>query len=345
MDEQKDKQPSAASAKHDLFGIIEGEYLSRILYFFHRQGFLERLQQGGSVIQLAQEWSFNSDVLYILLEFLYHRTNILERVSDREYKLNSSSSNYQWMEHLLDLYLGAYAPCVTDLHTALCSGDLATQLVDDECFAAAFAGLQQTSNPIIPELLQMLDVTCLLDLGCGPAHLLIEMSHLHPRFHGWGIDARTSMCRMARAQIAEAGFADRLHILEGDVRRLGELLPERSRDEIEVLHGASILNQFFHGGCAAAVAFLTELRRLFPGRPFIVADYYGRLGHIPTPEQNLIPTMIHDIAQALSGQGVPPPNVESWFGLYQQASVQLVHSFEGNHHGVLWFVHIVKLGS
>jgi hypothetical protein len=151
------------------------------------------------------------------------------------------------------------------------------------------------------------------------------------------------MCRIARARIAEAGLTDRLSVIEGDVRRLGELLPDALRDEVEVLHGASLLNQFFHGGDGVAVAFLTELRCLFPGRVLLAVDYYGRLGRVPNPEPYPIPTMIHDIAQALSGQGVPPAHVESWFELYQQAGAQLVHSFEGNQHGLLWFVHIVKL--
>ena len=76
-----------------------------------------------------------------------------------------------------------------------------------------------------------------------------------------------------------------------------------------------------------------------PGRALLVSDYYGCLGQ---RDGRWFPkTALHDFVQVISGQGVPPPNLESWQAIYADAGCGLVHALEDDN--ASGFIHIVRL--
>jgi len=96
----------------------------------------------------------------------------------------------------------------------------------------------------------------------------------------------------------------------------------------------------FGHGEREAVNWFRKLRKLFPGRPLLNCDYYGRLGHTKSrklPRE----TLLHDYAQLISGQGIPPATRAQWRSIYSKAGCRLVHVIEDT--STTRFIHIVGL--
>ena len=75
----------------------------------------------------------------------------------------------------------------------------------------------------------------------------------------------------------------------------------------------------------------------------ILCDYYGRLGKVRQRSAEFKRTLIHDVAQIVSGQGVPPSCLEGWREIYSRTSCTLVKAFEGRSEGLTWFIHVIQL--
>lgn len=147
------------------------------------------------------------------------------------------------------------------------------------------------------------------------------------------------MCRMARREAKRAGVSRRVTIVEGDGRYPERALPASLRSKVRTLLAGDFLNEMCRGGGAAAIGWLRRIRRLFPDKILIVADYYGRLGSRydgAAPE-----TLLHDFVQVISGQGIPPHDAAAWQRLYEQAGCRLAHVLEDR--ATTRFVHLVAL--
>ena len=107
--------------------------------------------------------------------------------------------------------------------------------------AASTAGLQVLSArkllPELPRLKERLDAGgTILEVGCGTGQHLLQLSEAFPNAQCVGVDIDPTGIKAARNAIADAGVADRIKLIEGDVATVVE---EGSVDAvvmIEVLH-------------------------------------------------------------------------------------------------------------
>jgi hypothetical protein len=53
--------------------------------------------------------------------------------------------------------------------------------------------------------------------------------------------------------------------------------------------------------------------------------------------------MMHDVAQALTAQGIPPVDSSGWRMLLEAGGATVVKAFEGEHGEVAHFVYLVQL--
>lgn len=139
------------------------------------------------------------------------------------------------------------------------------------------------------------------------------------------------------AGLREAGASRRVRILQGDGGRPGRVLPLSARAKIDAIVAGDLANEL----CAsdgAAVAWLQRLRLAFPERWLLVSDYYGRLGYAREARRE---TLLHDYVQAISGQGIPPPDRKAWQTLYRAAGARLVHCIEDT--STTRFLHLLRL--
>jgi hypothetical protein len=97
----------------------------------------------------------------------------------------------------------------------------------------------------------------------------------------------------------------------------------------------------FHDGQLQCIRWLKQLRKLFPSRPLLILDYYSRLGKKSAQGPIERKTLLHDYAQLISGQGIPPANAREWRALYSDAGCRLVHIIEDK--ATTRFIHLLRL--
>ena len=91
---------------------------------------------------------------------------------------------------------------------------MAARAVDRVRHARAFEALDASALGAFPQIVRQLGLNYVLDLGCGPASLLVELARGDHQFVGWGIELNPAMCAAARRRIRGAGVGSRVRVLE-----------------------------------------------------------------------------------------------------------------------------------
>ncbi|MBV9171529.1 MAG: methyltransferase domain-containing protein [Chloroflexi bacterium] len=208
-----------------------------------------------------------------MLELLYETTDLLIRDRSGPYALRARCRGYYQLGSQLDKFIGGYGSAVAHFNGSVKGVRRSrTHFVDRERLAQAFDRASPSGPSIAGHVLRTYGVRTLVDIGCGPAAVLVELGTADADFRGWGLDASPQMCALAERRVASAGLADRVQIHRTDVRRLGRALDAATRHTIEAIYGGSILNEFFADGSSEVIRILRQLRRQFPGRLLFVQD-------------------------------------------------------------------------
>lgn len=322
--------------RRSLVDVLEGYFLCHAVAFLHREAALEGLDEPVSGDEIAARAGVEPHRLAPLLDYLARRSDVLDAV-DGGYR-RGAGYDPTTLGFALDQYFGAYGPLASDLGRAL-SAKGGGALVDRGLHARAFARLERPSFPMLPQVMSSLGARRVLDLGCGAGALLVALARQDEAFVGWGVEASAAMCQAARERSAAAGVAGRVTILQGDAAGPLDWLPRSVVERVDAVTAVSLVNELFGDGTGHATGWLRGLRTAFPDRPLVVADYYGRLGHAADASQQVL---LHDLVQALSGQGVPPPDREAWDTVYRTAGCRLLDSLEGGD-GIPWLIHLIHL--
>jgi SAM-dependent methyltransferase len=305
---------------------------------------LERLREPATASELAADQDCDSGRLRALLEYVRLRTDIVLRSGPDGYVLNPEYGAYHQLGFHLDKLIGAYGPLVANLDESLRPGAPCAPLVDEQALASAFGAVEGSAGVTAQaDVIESWSVRSLLDLGCGPGALLVELASREPAFRGCGVDKSAAMCRLAVESVAGAGHGDAVQIVQADVRDVDAYADTAVSRSVDALHCKSLLNEFFGSGPSEASRVVAALGRQFRGRLLFVTDYYGKLGSVERVDDAHAHTLVHDVAQVLSGQGVPPPSLAKWTEVYAQAGVELMHAYEGEADGIAWFIHVVRL--
>lgn len=318
------------------FDLAEAFHLSHAVAALHRIGVFAALKRPLTVKQLAARYSLDVELLGGLLEYVAARTDLLRKSGERFIAQSSYSPGTRF---LLDLYVGAYGRHAVQIEQLLRDASRREKLIDRARYALAFAELDDAAAGFLPDIIRQLGLNHLLDLGCGSGALLLALAKADAGFVGWGVDSNFAMCRATRARIRSAGLQKRLRVIHGDCRKLDSALPGNMTDSIAAITAGNVANEMFTNGNRSAVAWLRHLRKMFPRRPLLVADYYARLGH--TTRSDSGETLLHDYAQLISGQGLPPANNAIWRSIYRLAGCQLLEIIEDK--TTTRFIHLVRL--
>ncbi len=323
--------PEAWSA----FDLAEAFHLASAIHVLHEEGILRALARPRTAEGLARKLALDPVLLRGVLEYVSGRSEVVRRAGRRF----SAGAYDTESKFILDQYIGAYGPNVANLGSILRNPSRGRKFVDREKHARAFIELGRPGVRILPELVARLGWNHLLDLGCGPGSLLIEIAQRSPTFVGWGLDSNPNMCAAASRRARQAGFGQRLRFFEGECTNVAGGIPRAVRNDVETIIAASVFNEFFADGPARMTQVLQMLKKRFPGRGLMVSDYYGRLGKQPAPWPRR--TALHDFVQLISSQGVPPRDLKEWRRIYRNARCSLVHVIE-DPEGTA-FIHILKL--
>lgn len=328
---------AAAPPKRSALDVVEAMQLGHALSALHDNGVLAALSRPQDADALAESFGLDAALLRAALEFLAARTDLLQK---RGQRFRTTAQYDPAARFVIDLYAGAFATNAAALPALLKRPARAGATVDRARQARAFRHAPRGAEYAPASLLAQLGVRAVLDLGCGHGALLRAMAEHDPEFRGWGIDAHPAMCRLARARLREAGAARRVRIVQGDGRNPAAALPAAARGRVEAIVAGDLANELCAHGATAAQAWLRRLGRDFPQRLLLVSDYYGRLGQ-PGGAHAARETLLHDYVQAISGQGIPPPNRRAWQALYRSAGAQPIHCIEDAN--TTRFLHLVRL--
>ena len=316
------------------FDLAEGFQLSHAVWTLHHLGLLGALATPLTAKQLAARHSLDAGLVSGLLAYVAARTDLLRRKGARFVATRHAAGAPAF---LLDLYVGAFGGNAAGLGALLRRPSLAPRAIDRALQARAFAGAPDSGA--LPAIIRGLGFTRLLDLGCGSGALLADLAAKDADFTGWGIDANRAMCRAARRRLRAAGAGRRVRILEGDCRDLARAVPPAIRADVGAVAAGDLANEMFAEGDGAVIAWLHRMRALFPGRPLLLADYYGRLGAGAGKASR--ETLLHDYVQLISGQGIPPASAAQWRRIYAGAGCRLLHVIEDKR--TTRFIHLVRL--
>ncbi len=327
--------PLPKHAPLSTFELAEAFHLSHAISTLHSLGVLETLRKPSTAEAAAKIHKLDPGLVSGLLEYVAVRTDLV-RKSGKRFRSTESYSPHS--RFLLELYTGAYRDNSVYLEKILRHPKLAAAGVDRKRHARAFKMARSVRANDIPQLIQQLQFNHVLDIGCGSGTLLIQLAKQNPNFAGWGLEINPAMCKVARAEIRSAGIKE-VRIIAGDSRNLQRALPADVRAGVEALTACQVANDMFGGGSSGFVAWLRQLHSVFPGRPLLIADYYGRLGSKASENQR--EAILQDYVQLISGQGLPPGNLKKWKALYAEAGCRLLHAIEYPH--TTRFIHVVVL--
>lgn len=316
--------------------LVETFQLAHAVSALHEMGILASLEKPQTVHKLSQHYRTDATLLKGILDYVAARTNLLRKVGATFVVTRHYSSAARF---LLDLYIGAYGTNAAQLPRILRKPSTAATLVDHVKYAHAFHNAGDSVLGALVQIILHLNLKHVLDLGCGPAALLIALARKDRHLIGWGVELNPAMHRLARARIQEAQLNTRIRIVRGDCRELQSVLPLPAVENIDVVVASQVANEMFRGGQTTAVAWLRHIRQTLPGRLLLIADYYGRLGQAKAPLSR--ETLLHDYVQLISGQGIPPSDASLWGKVYTRSNCHLLHIIEDK--ATSRFVHVLQL--
>ncbi|MGW5687517.1 SAM-dependent methyltransferase [Nonomuraea sp. NPDC003754] len=166
-------------------------------------------------------------------------------------------------------------------------------------------------EPHFVELLAELDYEVIADLGCGSGQRLMGAAGRRPGVRGVGVDIAPAAVELARASVAEAGMADRISIVTGDVRNL-EPRPEFA--DVDLITCVFLGHDFWPK--ATCVAGLRKLRTAFPNARRLLLCDVVRSETLPGPDTRIF-TLGFELVHAL--MGVYLPTREEWHEAFRES--------------------------
>ncbi|MTH36432.1 methyltransferase domain-containing protein [Paracoccus limosus] len=324
--------------------LMEGYYVVRLLDAFHHEGLIERLSAGATVDDISNERGYAPARLAALLDYLSVRSDVVRKTA-AGYFVDMADPETRFALHLLDQYAGAYGPCLNSVPEILSGRVDGAALVDQARHAAAFACADRDRvDEDLLRLLAELRVDALVDLGCSVAGLLIEYALRHPQARGIGVDSSPSAIAAAQRRIAENGLSERLRVVRGDLRQVGALLGPDERNVVQCVVATNVANSFFGDDDGAQIdGWFAALRSAFPSRIMLLGDYFGSLSQPLDDPVACVRGLFHDVAQVLSGQGVPPCNLVQWSDILVRNGCTPIRAFEGNGGDMRRFIVLLQL--
>ncbi|MBZ5494744.1 MAG: methyltransferase domain-containing protein [Acidobacteriia bacterium] len=326
----------AQPAHWSVLDLAEGLHLGHGLAALEKLGVLASLTMPQTAKALARKHRLDVSILEAVLQMLALRTDLVIKRSTT-YRI---AKKYDAVARFMLLqYVGAFGGNAVATAQILRHPESAGKFVDREQHARAFEQARMWEKNTLADTILKLGFDHPLDLGCGGGNMLLSLGTRSPGFKGWGLDSNPWMCAAARKRITAAGLRVQITIFEGDCRDPGKALPASVVKQVRILTATGVANEFFYRGAKDAVAWLKKLSATFPGRYLLIADYYSQLGTSRrTPVRAVA---LHDFIQAISGQGVPPPDLAEWKKIYRAAHCRLVRVQRAD--SPLEFIHMLKL--
>jgi hypothetical protein len=288
-----------------------------------------RAPNGASAQDLATAKHLDAQLLDPVLTYLSYADRVLRKEGDR-YFLGERGA---WLfapelRAALLASIDAYGCVLTDLVPALEGKKKYGQDFSRRGDAVAAASLITTrpNYPFIIEALHRYGIASVGDLGCGAAGLLVEFCRLSPDLRGVGIDIDKGSLLEARRSLEDAGFLDRITLIEGDIGRPEAFADHPELRGVQAFNCCGVLHEFFRDGDQAVIDIFKQWKRFFPGRYFFLGEFRARTDneYLAVPIVKRVRNLWYQhLMHPLSQQGLPRTR-EQWIDIFKQAGIELL---------------------
>jgi SAM-dependent methyltransferase len=171
--------------------------------------------------------------------------------------------------------------------------------------------------PMAADLIRRKGFQKILDLGCGDGEFLIGLAKADENVRGYGVDISAEVVELASRRILEAGLADRIQIMVGDIF---DLEPIRTQvGQPDAATSFYVLHEFLWNGPEVVIDLLRKLRKTFPGMPLITCE----ITQVQPEQFRRHPSIIleHHLFHDLSQQGSIPR--QEWKRIFVESGYSL----------------------
>lgn len=335
-------RPADAPASEDLLGDTPATWREGMRNGYLRWFLVHALMQtgasdelrrrgarGATAEELASACGVDGYLLHHVLTYLSHADRVLRKEQDRFHLTERG----EWlfapgMKDALIVSIDAYGCILAELVPALKGEKRYGRDFKRRGDAVAAASLIATrpNYPFIIDTLRRYDITCVADLGCGAAGLLVDFCRLAPELRGVGVDVDPGSLAEAARTLAHTGLSDRVALIRADIGAPEELAARPELEPVQAFNCCGVLHEFFRDGDDAVVDILRRFKRLFPGRYFFLGEFRARTDdeyqRAPLLERTR-PLWFQHLMHPLSLQGLPRTRDE-WGQIFDRAGVQQV---------------------
>ena len=171
--------------------------------------------------------------------------------------------------------------------------------------------------PIMREIIRNHRFKTVLDLNSGDLEFLFLLAE-DKEMRGYGIGDCPEVVEYARGRLKERGLEGRISVFQADIF---DLKPLRDNfQDVELIVAYDLLHEHLAKGEDKIIGLLSELKGLFPGASFLIAESPKR----PTVDLRKSPTIFleHHLFHKLSEQTVL--SLDEWLAIFVQAGLTLV---------------------
>jgi hypothetical protein len=311
--------------------MLSGVTRAYLVFALEEAGVFEALRradgEGRTVDELAAECGLNRRLLDGALTFLALADEVLAK-NDGRFTLGEQA---EWLAEDMTrgislLYVGGYSCLLSNLLPALREEKRYGEdfvRPGDMIARGSYVATRANYSWIVSELAS-LGVEVVADLGCGAAHILIDVCRRRPGLRGVGIDISPEALVEARHSVEEAGLADRIRLIQGDVTRPGDYAADL--DDVQAFNANFVLHEFLRDGEDSVVELLRRMKYLFPGRYLVVSEFDApsdeQYEAYPIPDRIFMLFYQH-IIHPMSWQGLPISTAR-WRDIYDRAGVEII---------------------
>lgn len=328
------------STKLGLIELIESSHLINAIRFLHEKGVVTLIITPLKATQIAELTNTDESKLETILWYVSERTDFIYRMKNDHYCLNDKYKSYRNSGFWIDQYIGAYGISHIEIDNMLKKGSIKNRYINDNYHALAYDRLDNIGMPFLFEMIKCMNVSTVMELGCGNGILLSMLAENNRAFFGVGIESNPFMHKKAEERMQKKGLSKQLVFLNGSAE-YPEKFPEIITRTTELIVAASLVNEFFSDSRNRIENWLIKMKKVFSGKTLMIADYYGRMQK--DKFENNSEVLLHDWIQFISGQGIPPADRLFWNKIYLKVGCKLIDVVESRESKIPYFVHLISL--